>query len=261
MPVSFENLTLKGRYSRPDLATLWGYKSYEAISRGIVTPRNTGFIILFITKEKQSFLTQYADAFEGGTLEIEGETNHAADNRLIASIADGTEIHLFYRDKHHSDFIYEGRVWLSEYLINHVKPSRFKFTVDRISAAVAGALETETEAHGVAEGDFVPDEEGKKRIVQHITYERSAKNRARAIEIHGTKCLACGFDFNETYGTAYARDYIEVHHVQSITEQGGRPVNPETDLVPLCSNCHSMAHRERGRIMGLQGLKSLFSKS
>jgi 5-methylcytosine-specific restriction protein A len=260
MSVSFDNIRLRGQYSRPDLSSLWGYKGYEAISRGIVTPAKTNFIILFITKEKQAFLTQYADAFEGGLLEMEGETNHAADNRLVSSIEDGSEIHLFYRDKHHTDFTYEGRVWLSDYLINTDKPSRFRFAVDRISAAVMGALETETQAHGIVEGDFVPDEEGRKRIVQHIIYERSAKNRARAIEVHGTKCLACGFDFNETYGTTYARDYIEVHHVQSITKQEGKPVNPETDLAPLCSNCHSMAHRERGKILGIVDLQRLLSR-
>lgn len=44
------------------------------------------------------------------------------------------------------------------------------------------------------------DNEGK--VIQYYTtkYERSTANRSAAIKIHGTKCMACGFDFEATYG-------------------------------------------------------------
>lgn len=41
----------------------------------------------------------------------------------------------------------------------------------------------------------------------------------------------------------YFNNYIEIHHVISITEIGNRPINPATDFIPLCSNCHSMVHK------------------
>ncbi len=108
MPVSFENVQIGQEYTRPKLAILWGYAGYEAISRGAVTPRNTPFIILFITHEKQEFLTQYEDRFENGILDIEGETNHTADDRMINAAAASDEIHLFYRDRHQMPFTYYG---------------------------------------------------------------------------------------------------------------------------------------------------------
>jgi predicted HNH restriction endonuclease len=32
------------------------------------------------------------------------------------------------------------------------------------------------------------------------------------------------------------------------------------DLAPLCSNCHSMAHRETGRILSVAELKGLIEE-
>ncbi len=65
------------------MAEAWGYESFHAIAKGAVKPRATPYIILFITREKQELQTQYEDHLENGVLEIEGETNHAADNRMI----------------------------------------------------------------------------------------------------------------------------------------------------------------------------------
>lgn len=87
--------------------------------------------------------------------------------------------------------------------------------------------------------------EGGKKYIQTIKYERNTKNRDAAIKIHGNKCKACRFDFNEFYGKAIANDYIEVHHIKPLsTLKEEAKVNPETDLIPLCSNCHRMIHKE-----------------
>ena len=40
MPVSFDRIDIGREYNRPETADLWGYESFHAISRGIVTPRN-----------------------------------------------------------------------------------------------------------------------------------------------------------------------------------------------------------------------------
>jgi len=156
---------------------------------------------------------------------------------------------------------YHGRVYLTDYKIFPDRPSRFRFALDRLTASADASIATEGEAHGTPDDHFVPDEEGRRRIALHVAYERSRKNRAMALRIHGTTCAACGFNFNKVYGAAFARGFIEVHHVRSITEKNGGLVNPQTDLIPLCSNCHSMAHRERGRILSLGELRSLIAKN
>ena len=82
MPVSFNNIRVGAFYSRNTLAELWGYVSYHAIARGIVTPQNDNKIIIFITEEKQSSSRQYVDRLVGGILEIEGPDDHFAEDRI-----------------------------------------------------------------------------------------------------------------------------------------------------------------------------------
>ena len=85
--------------------------------------------------------------------------------------------------------------------------------------------------------------EGGAAIQQSIRYERDRRNRAAAIAIWGCNCQACGLDFGERYGDV-ARGYIEVHHTTPVSAlQPGTIVDPAKDLVPLCPNCHAVAHR------------------
>lgn len=254
--VTFDRLALGEQYDRPELAAMWGYRDWHALGRGVITPANQDIVMLFVTKEKQEALTQYQDHFEGDHLHWEGETNHGNDTRIVDAEAAGKEVHLFYRDRHHSPFTYYGQVHLLSYELKTAEPSRFVFTTAKAEATAASAIATEARTHGTADGMFVPDTEGRQIISRHVRYERSPRNRARALAIHGTKCVVCGFDFNEFYGPDLARDYIEVHHTRSIAEVDGDVVSPETDLVPLCSNCHSMAHRVRGRILSVSELKA-----
>jgi 5-methylcytosine-specific restriction protein A len=93
----------------------------------------------------------------------------------------------------------------------------------------------------------------------HVSYERSPRNRAEAIRIHGTKCHCCGFDFDLVYGPTLARSYIEIHHIKSITDTQGI-VNPATDLVPICPNCHNMVHRRRGKIIPIPELQEIMGQ-
>ena len=61
-----------------------------------------------------------------------------------------------------------------------------------------------------------------------------------AIEKHGTTCAVCEFNFDDTCGKEYADSYIQIYYVKPLSEYEGE-VDPETDLVPLCANCHVMA--------------------
>jgi 5-methylcytosine-specific restriction protein A len=75
-------------------------------------------------------------------------------------------------------------------------------------------------------------------------YERNQKARKECIAKKGCKCLVCGLDFEETYGEK-GRNFIHVHHVVPISSIGKEyQLNVETDLVPVCPNCHYMLHRK-----------------
>jgi hypothetical protein len=122
--VNFEGLIIGHKYDRPFLAKKWGYQSFNAISRGVITPRDQSIIIFFITKEKQEALTQYVDHIDNDLLFWEGEIGHGSDDR-ITSMRD--EIHVFYRNRHHEDFIYKGRGILGNYRLYTDRPSKFNF--------------------------------------------------------------------------------------------------------------------------------------
>lgn len=255
MSVSFEQIEIGREYDRPELAETWGYKSYRAIAKGVVTPKNTNLIILFITKKKQQFLTQYNDRFDNGVLEIEGEKEHGADRRIIDAEHNGDEIHLFFREVHHSPFVYCGRMHLSDFTQFDDKPSQFRFIGDRDLLSIDRAIEAESLTHGVNLEEFVPDPEGRERITRSIRYERSRKNRKKAIEIHGDCCVICGFDFDAFYGAEFGQGFIEVHHTEAIAASGGQTPNVETDLVPVCSNCHSVLHKRRDSLIPVDILR------
>lgn len=85
--------------------------------------------------------------------------------------------------------------------------------------------------------------EGAKIRVEVNRYERDKRNRAAALAIHGYLCKACDLDMGERYGPD-AAGFIEVHHVTPVSEVGpAYIINPNTDLAPLCPNCHAVAHR------------------
>ncbi|MCB5283744.1 MULTISPECIES: HNH endonuclease [unclassified Arthrobacter] len=74
-------------------------------------------------------------------------------------------------------------------------------------------------------------------------YERDPDARRACIALHGTSCAACGFSFELTYGDVGA-DLMPVHHLVPVSRLGSRyELDPLTDLVPLCGNCHAVAHR------------------
>lgn len=88
-------------------------------------------------------------------------------------------------------------------------------------------------------------EEGDKKYVVSVKYERNPINRELCLKANGYKCAVCGLDFEKTYGII-GKNFIEVHHIIPISDIGHTYfIDPIHDLVPLCSNCHSMIHRRK----------------
>ncbi|HOE75564.1 MAG TPA: HNH endonuclease [Rectinema sp.] len=87
-------------------------------------------------------------------------------------------------------------------------------------------------------------EEGAKHISVSNRYERSSINRELCLLKHGYVCKICGMSFERKYGEL-GKNYIHVHHIVPVSRMGGSYIiNPETDLIPVCPNCHAMLHRQ-----------------
>lgn len=233
------NLELSKTYSRKELQKQFGIND-ATLFTGIFQPKDHSSIWLFVTKHKTPDRIDYYDDFDGQILLFEGQRTGKTDGKIINHIADGNELLVFYRRKkdEYTDyaFKYLGRF---EY-VSHKgdKPKHFLLQALDFACNDDGQL-TETERQ-IPATEFI---EGKERSRVQTYVERNPRLRAEALRQHGTRCAACGFDFGEKYGRL-GEGYIEIHHLFPVSEYGGeRKVNPITDLVPLCSNCHRMIHK------------------
>ena len=111
-----------------------------------------------------------------------------------------------------------------------------RFLTMIISLLPCEEIQEDTENQGLPEG----------AVVQILVnrYERKSINRTACISLHGNYCHVCGFRFEEYYGDI-GKGFIEVHHLVPVSKIGENYiVNPLTDLIPICSNCHSMLHKK-----------------
>jgi len=99
--------------------------------------------------------------------------------------------------------------------------------------------------------------EGGRRAVVTMHIERDPSLRDAAIRLHGCRCQACGFSFEETYG-AWGRGFAIVHHLRMLADDGAseRETDPRRDLAVLCANCHCMVHRRRRVVLTLDELSA-----
>jgi 5-methylcytosine-specific restriction enzyme A len=136
--------------------------------------------------------------------------------------------------------------------------------VTRMSAAILALLplESNESSQQISPAEAITGfPEGAKVAVTVNRYERDRRNRAAALAIHGYVCKVCDVDMGWRYGVI-AAGLIEIHHTTPVSQLGPNyVVDPAADLVPLCPNCHAVAHRRdppfpidelRGIFMGLK---------
>ena len=100
--------------------------------------------------------------------------------------------------------------------------------------------------------------EGAKKHVEQERSQRNPKLRQLCIAKYGFICQVCGFDFEKAYGEI-GKDFIEVHHLNPISNYSDEhDVDPIRDMVPLCSNCHSMIHHGPNGLMTLKELREQY---
>lgn len=109
---------------------------------------------------------------------------------------------------------------------------------------------------------FRNESEGERK---HITKEmdvirRNPQLRQQCIDRYGYQCQCCGMDFAEMYGEELGANFIEVHHLKPIStfETEGIPKDFVENLVPLCSNCHSMIHHIEQSEHSLRDLREAY---
>jgi|TARA_B110000261_G_scaffold154219_1_gene185617 5-methylcytosine-specific restriction enzyme A len=108
--------------------------------------------------------------------------------------------------------------------------------------------------------DSITYSEGKAKKVLVNSYERNPHARKKCIEHYGLNCQVCDFNFEDKFGEL-GRNFIHVHHIVDISTIGNKySVDPITDLVPVCPNCHAMLHKKKPAysVEELKKIKKLF---
>ncbi len=101
--------------------------------------------------------------------------------------------------------------------------------------------------------------EGTPSEIRAIRYERNPINRQLCLHRKGYNCAACGLNFQDVYGDI-GFHFIEVHHKMPVSMMTpDYQFDVDKDLVPLCSNCHSMVHR-RNPPYTIEELKEMINK-
>lgn len=112
--------------------------------------------------------------------------------------------------------------------------------------------------------------EGIKKISENSIYYRSRELRNYAIEYFKKNgeldCTCCSFNYKDFYGKDLGKDYIELHHIKPVFMYENDDViktikNAVSNLMPVCSNCHRMIHRNWTKPLEIQVLINSISKN
>jgi len=222
------------------------------LKNGVFHPSGHDSVWLFITEHKSADRTQYSDYLDEDALYWDGQTMGRTDRYIINHRELNLELLVFYRHRRDeypdSGFKYEGEF---EYF-SHTGQRPTHFTLVRNQSLVE-IVEKDLASQEAENGDF---EGGRsQRLVSY--YERNPQLRAKAIELHGTQCMVCGFNFAQVYGV-HGAGYIEVHHLKPVSSLVEKTlIDPEKDMVVVCANCHRMIHRRKNNVLSLDELRTL----
>jgi hypothetical protein len=214
-------LTIGTKYTRPELAQRWGYESHHALDKGVVTPKGEKFILLFVTRVKQEVLTQYVDYLSGDLLFWEGEKKHGTDDRVINAGKAGDDIHLFYREIHHSPFEYRGKVILLNAVRRTDGPSRFVFRLEHDQGA-ADDLE-----RFKGEVDAIPDVTEREEVRKARVGQ--GRFRQRLLELWGARCAVTGVEMPSVLTAGHIKPWRCASNAERLDPHNGLLVLPQYD--------------------------------
>ncbi|MDR3685653.1 MAG: DUF2075 domain-containing protein [Coriobacteriia bacterium] len=190
MRADFSVLNVGTRYSRDDLARLWGLKGRQAISRGVVTPAGASQIILFVTESKTADMTEYRDQLVGDLLSWEGDGVECNLRRLERQLKNPPDqIYLFFRDTRPEEFIYCGEVTMLSADLAHPN-GRFEL---RLSPEHAKSVQLSRECDGNTTGASLRPEVPERNAILRASKAASDAGSAKRAPVSATDSQRWGW--------------------------------------------------------------------
>ena len=228
----------------------------EAYIANLEAKRKTNAVAIadFTERELSDFIRQYADFRFKSVFE---ELDHNYYYRVREKIATNGEMRAADKEADNM-YSFHLKQWTS-----FLESKAFKelFKKKRSSDDKPKATDTAEPAKPLA-SPFREETEGeRKHIVKEMdVVRRNPQLRQQCIDRYGYQCQCCGMNFAELYGEELGANFIEVHHLKPIStyEEDGIPENFLENLVPLCSNCHSMIHHIKDSEHPLRDLREAY---
>ncbi len=154
----------------------------------------------------------------------------------------------------------QNSIWSSGTVFSIKKPGAYRRLMRLVDPHPGGRSGDEAGVRPTI-GFEVP--EGAKKREEVNRYERDPGARRWRLEHDDYTCQVCGLRFEDRYGE-FALGYMQVHHkvpLSQITDHDNYKVNPATDLVAVCPNCHAMLHHHPDRPCTVEKLKQEMKKA
>ena len=228
----------------------------EAYIADLEAKRKTNVVAIadFTERELSDFIRQYADFRFKSVFE---ELDHNYYYRVREKIATNGEMRAADKEADNM-YSFHLKQWTSFLESKAFKELSKK---KRSSANKPKATDTAEPAKPLA-SPFREETEGERKHIVKETevVRRNPQLRQQCIERYGYQCQCCGMNFAELYGEELGANFIEVHHLKPIStfEENGIPENFLDNLVPLCSNCHSMIHHIKDLERPLRDLREAY---
>lgn len=198
-------------------------------------------------------------------------------NSLVESYGDNFNFIIYWHNKHNEvEFISIPYLDIKHFLLKEFlssNPSKWHFVIRNNELKLRGNsnyvidiskyiniyscddVAHFDQSHSASEGD--------RKLRLHYEIERSQslvkafKRNKKTIDA-SLKCEICGFSFSETYGVL-GQGFVEVHHIEPISQRKQSKETTFDDLILVCSNCHRMLHRKLygKKYLSIEELKEL----
>jgi putative restriction endonuclease len=156
----------------------------------------------------------------------EGEEKHGSDKRVIEASKNNDEIHLFYRNVHHTPFVYFGKILLAEYQLMGNAPSEFIFQINALSISTEDDIFKEVREHA-AEYRALDKTEQEQIVVSRLGQGDFRKN---VIRLWGS-CSVTGLQDISLLRASHIKPWKYSNNQERLTPFNGLLLIPDYDFL------------------------------
>lgn len=154
----------------------------------------------------------------------EGEEKHSSDKRVVEATKNGDEIHLFYREVHHTSFVYFGKISLTDYQLREKAPSEFVFKINSLSLDADAFKEVREHA---AEYKTLSITEQEQIVVSRLGQGSFRRN---VIRLWGS-CSVTGLQNVSLLRASHIKPWKESDNNERLTPYNGLLLIPNYDFL------------------------------